>query len=121
MHYYCYSPLLTWRDVQHVIARSARPSPGGVPLRRGMWTKNKAGFAVSKVYGFGLMDAGKMVDLAKHWKRVPKQRKCVLKGQGENRFGFYLIYVSPRSLDGSITSCSSRWFSFCLIVGFIYL
>ena len=89
--YYClflYSPSLTWRDVQHVIARSARPAPGGVPLERGGWVTNNASLAVSKFFGFGLMDAGKMVYLAKRWKRVPPQVRCEEKGQDKNRFVF---------------------------------
>ena len=69
-----------------MIARSARPAPGGVPLENGKWVRNTAGLTFSKSYGFGLMDAGKMVDLAKQWKTVPPQRRCELKGQDENRF-----------------------------------
>ena len=88
---FSFSPYLSWRDVQHVIANSARRAPGipgtaGIPLKQGDWVQNKAGFYVSKFYGFGLMDAGKMVDLAKQWKTVPPQRRCELKGQDENRF-----------------------------------
>ena len=84
-----YSPALTWRDVQHVIVRSARPAPGGVPLERGGWVTNKAGLTVSRFFGFGLMDAGKMVYFAKHWTKVPEQRKCKIEGKDKNRFYFY--------------------------------
>ena len=42
--------------------------------------QNKAGLYVSKFYGFGLMDAGKMVRLAKDWKPVPRpQLRCEIK------------------------------------------
>ncbi|RMX47371.1 hypothetical protein pdam_00025333, partial [Pocillopora damicornis] len=71
---------LTWRDVQHIIANSARAAPGGVFLERGEWQQNKAGFYFSKYYGFGLMDAGRMVNLAKNWTQVPRQRKCKIEG-----------------------------------------
>lgn len=64
---------LTWRDLQHIIAHSARAAPGGVWLEHGHWLENKAGFYVSKFYGFGLMDAGRMVTLAKNWTTVPLQ------------------------------------------------
>ena len=74
--------------MQHVIARSARSAPGGVLLQYGHWIKNKASLVVSKFYGFGLMDAGKMVYLAKHWNTVPQQLRCEIKGQDENRFEF---------------------------------
>ncbi|CAH3150856.1 unnamed protein product [Pocillopora meandrina] len=73
---------LMWRDVQHIIANSARAAPGGVFLERGKWQQNKAGFYFSKFYGFGLMDAGRMVNLAKNWTQVPLQRKCEIAGSG---------------------------------------
>ncbi|XP_022796697.1 furin-like protease 1, isoforms 1/1-X/2 [Stylophora pistillata] len=52
----------------------------GTPLKQGDWVENKAGLFVSPVYGFGLMDAGRMVSLAKNWTRVPRQEKCEIKG-----------------------------------------
>ena len=78
------SPNLTWRDVQHIIANSARAAPGGVWLKQGHWLQNKAGFNISKVYGFGLMDAGKMVMLASKWKEVPEQIKCEIEGSDKD-------------------------------------
>ncbi|PFX13058.1 furin-like isoform X2 [Stylophora pistillata] len=77
---------LTWRDVQHIIVQSARPAPGvaGVLLKRGHWIENKAGLFVSKVYGFGLMDAGRMVSLAKNWTRVSPQERCEIKSNDTN-------------------------------------
>ena len=78
------SPNLTWRDVQHIIANSARAAPGGVWLKQGHWLQNKAGFHISKVYGFGLMDAGKMVMLASKWKEVPEQIKCEIEGSDKD-------------------------------------
>ena len=90
-----YSPSLTWRDVQHVIVRSARPAPGGDPLDGAYWVKNKGGLVVSRFFGFGLMDAGKMVHLAKHWNRVPEQKKCEIKSQDQNRFAFCIFYSGP--------------------------
>ena len=86
------SPSLTWRDVQHVIVRSARPAPGRVPLANGFWVKNKAGLAVSKFYGFGLMDAGKMVQLAKRWNTVPEQRTCEVSGTDTNRYLIFTVF-----------------------------
>ncbi len=38
--------------------------------------ENQAGFLVSSAYGFGLMDAGRMVEVAKTWKNVPKMISC---------------------------------------------
>ena len=75
---------LTWRDVQQIIANSARAAPSGVWLKQGHWLQNKAGFNISKVYGFGLMDAGRMVKLASKWKEVPAQIKCEIEGNDKD-------------------------------------
>lgn len=94
------NPNLTWRDVQHIIANSARAAPGGFWLQQGHWLQNKAGFHISKVYGFGLMDAGKMVMLARKWKEVPEQIKCEIKGSDKdaNIPGTVLIEVKDCSI-----------------------
>ncbi|XP_066023713.1 furin-like protease kpc-1 isoform X2 [Pocillopora verrucosa] len=94
------NPNLTWRDVQHVIANSARAAPGGVWLKQGHWLQNKAGFHISMVYGFGLMDADKMVMLARKWKEVPEQMKCEIEGSVKdiNIPGTVLIEVKDCSI-----------------------
>ncbi|CAH3171086.1 unnamed protein product, partial [Porites lobata] len=79
------NPSLTWRDVQHIIVRSARHAPKGNPLTGGFWVKNKAGLWFSRYFGFGLMDGGMMVHLAKQWNTVPSQLRCEIKGRDENR------------------------------------
>ena len=35
-------------------------------------------FAVSHHFGFGLLDAGAMVELAMEWQTVPRQRLCTI-------------------------------------------
>ncbi|EJW78249.1 CelfurPC protein [Wuchereria bancrofti] len=68
------NPKLTWRDMQHIVVRTARP----LNLRAGDWVTNGIGKKVSHSFGFGLMDAGAMVRLASNWTTVPEQRKCVV-------------------------------------------
>ncbi|KAK6106499.1 Subtilase family protein [Brugia pahangi] len=68
------NPKLTWRDMQHIVVRTARP----LNLRAGDWVTNGVGKKVSHSFGFGLMDAGAMVRLANNWTTVPEQRKCVV-------------------------------------------
>jgi len=46
---------------------------------------------VSSRYGFGLMDAGRMVELAKDWMSVPAMSTCVT----NNPDNFELVYVAP--------------------------
>ncbi|PFX20314.1 Proprotein convertase subtilisin/kexin type 6 [Stylophora pistillata] len=82
------NPQLTWRDVQHIIVKSARQAP----LLQGEWVRNQAGSYVSKYYGFGLMDVEKMVSLAKNWKSVPPQIKCEIKGGDPRKHSLQLVF-----------------------------
>ncbi|XP_061789194.1 proprotein convertase subtilisin/kexin type 5b isoform X2 [Nerophis lumbriciformis] len=67
------NPLLTWRDVQHIIVKTSRAGHLSAPD----WKTNAAGYNVSHLYGFGLMDAEAMVKEAERWKQVPSQHVCV--------------------------------------------
>uniref|UniRef100_A0A8B9NU07 P/Homo B domain-containing protein n=1 Tax=Apteryx owenii TaxID=8824 RepID=A0A8B9NU07_APTOW len=68
------NPLLTWRDVQHLLVKTSRP----VHLRAADWKTNGSSlFSVSHLYGFGLVDAEAIVMEAKKWKSVPPQHVCV--------------------------------------------
>ena len=42
----------------------------------GEWQRNGNGKEVSHRYGFGILNAGRMVKLAKRWRRVPKMGIC---------------------------------------------
>ncbi|KAL5274649.1 FURIN family protein [Megaselia abdita] len=66
------NPNLTWRDLQHIVVRTAKPAN----LQDSTWSKNGVGRNVSHSFGYGLMDAAAMVKLAKKWKTVPEQQKC---------------------------------------------
>jgi len=63
---------LTWRDVQHIIVRTSN-SRG---LLANDWVLNGAGYNVSHVFGFGLMDAVSMTQVASSWTQVPAQKIC---------------------------------------------
>ncbi|TRY77950.1 hypothetical protein TCAL_06464 [Tigriopus californicus] len=68
------NPLLTWRDVQHIIVLTSRP----LNLKAPDWKKNALGRSVSHSYGYGLMDASAMVKWAREWKLMPKQEECLV-------------------------------------------
>lgn len=68
------NPELSWRDVQHIIVETARPEN----LSSSDWQLSGAKKRVSHSFGFGMMDALGMVELAKRWTSVPHQRKCVI-------------------------------------------
>ncbi|XP_035989142.1 furin-1 [Fundulus heteroclitus] len=65
---------LTWRDMQHLVVQTSRPAH----LLTNDWTVNGVGRRVSHSYGYGLLDAGAIVSLAKTWTNVGPQRKCVI-------------------------------------------
>uniref|UniRef100_A0A8C5U8F0 Proprotein convertase subtilisin/kexin type 5 n=1 Tax=Malurus cyaneus samueli TaxID=2593467 RepID=A0A8C5U8F0_9PASS len=67
------NPFLTWRDIQHIIVRTSRAGH----LNANDWKTNAAGYKVSHLYGFGLMDAEAMVTEAEKWTTVPAQHVCV--------------------------------------------
>ncbi len=60
------NPNLTYRDVEHIIANSARKNDAG----DSSWNVNGAGHDVSHKYGFGVIDASAAVDLAETWVNV---------------------------------------------------
>ncbi|CAB1318072.1 unnamed protein product [Coregonus sp. 'balchen'] len=66
------NPMLTWRDVQHIIVRTSQASH----LTSPDWHTNGAGYQVSHLYGFGLLDAESMVKEAERWRLVPSQHVC---------------------------------------------
>lgn len=66
------NPSLTWRDVMYLTVFTSRPGA----IKSNNYIRNKRGFLVSSRYGFGLMDAGRLVELAKNWQNVPKLRSC---------------------------------------------
>ncbi|XP_067943629.1 proprotein convertase subtilisin/kexin type 6-like [Watersipora subatra] len=64
------NPSLTWRDVQYITLASANPQP---MISSGEFKTNGAGRKYSHKYGYGLMDCGKMVEMAESWQTVPEQ------------------------------------------------
>uniref|UniRef100_A0A8C3ERI1 Neuroendocrine convertase 1 n=1 Tax=Corvus moneduloides TaxID=1196302 RepID=A0A8C3ERI1_CORMO len=72
------NPDLTWRDMQHLVVWTSEYDPlAGNPG----WKKNGAGLMVNSRFGFGLLNANALVDLAdpKRWKSVPEKRECIVK------------------------------------------
>ncbi|XP_017018532.1 furin-like protease 1 isoform X2 [Drosophila kikkawai] len=63
---------LTWRDLQHIVVRTAKPAN----LKDPSWSRNGVGRRVSHSFGYGLMDAYEMVRVARNWKTVPEQQRC---------------------------------------------
>ncbi len=66
------NPSLTWRDVMYLIVLTSRYKA----IKTDSFFQNRAGFHVSTWYGYGLMDAGRMTELASTWLNVPQMRSC---------------------------------------------
>ncbi|KAK3580093.1 hypothetical protein CHS0354_001227, partial [Potamilus streckersoni] len=66
------NPNLTWRDVQHLIVKTAKYQNLTEDTEYG-FTLNGAGNYVGQMLGYGLMDAEAMVRYAKNWTTVPQQ------------------------------------------------
>lgn len=68
------NPSLTWRDMQHLIVQSARQDT--TDLNEAKWIRNAAGIKFSTTFGFGLLDALRLVQKAASWSPVGDQRHC---------------------------------------------
>ncbi|XP_074647499.1 endoprotease bli-like isoform X2 [Tubulanus polymorphus] len=76
------NPKLTWRDMQHLIIRTSNPYIGfRTKQNRDEFITNAANFKVSPTFGFGLLDIGKMVKLARKWPELPKNMTCIIPGR----------------------------------------
>jgi furin len=69
------NPSLTWRDVQHITVRNCRKAN----LRATDWAVNAMGRDFSHSFGYGIMDATAMVNLAKEWTNAPQQQTYAVK------------------------------------------
>lgn len=64
---------MTWRDIQHLLVWSCEITS----LKRDVdWSQNSAGLWFTPQFGFGLINAFKMVTLARDWKTVPEKFIC---------------------------------------------
>ncbi|XP_021497510.2 LOW QUALITY PROTEIN: proprotein convertase subtilisin/kexin type 4 [Meriones unguiculatus] len=91
------NPLLTWRDMQHLVVRASRPAQ----LQAEDWRINGVGRQVSHHYGYGLLDAGLLVDLARVWLPTQPQKKCTI------RVVHSPIPIVPRMLVAkNVSACS---------------
>ncbi|XP_071636190.1 furin-like protease 1 isoform X3 [Temnothorax longispinosus] len=90
---------LTWRDMQHIVVRTAKPAN----LQAPDWVVNGVGRNVSHSFGYGLMDATAMVRLARRWRTVPEQHRCEVSAPHTGRT------IPPKSqlvLDLHVKECS---------------
>jgi len=70
-----YSGDLTWRDVQHLLVRNCEVGP---LLKNSGWSANAAGFDFNPQFGFGLLNAYKLVKEAISWNTIPEKSICAV-------------------------------------------
>jgi furin len=77
------NPDLGYRDVMHIIARTAR-----IPTlsETDDWIINGAGFHVSDKFGFGVIDTGQMTALAQNWTNVEQRYECYHEYENVHRY-----------------------------------
>lgn len=81
---------LTWRDVQHLVVWSSN----WVPLSSDeLWQKNSVGLYFNPKFGFGLIDAMKLVKMSINFINVPIQKLCIDKTRYINK-KFVNKYIS---------------------------
>jgi len=67
---------LSWRDMQHLTVLTSKRNSLFDSKNRFYWTMNGVGLEFNHLFGFGVLDAGAMVALAKQWKTVPARYHC---------------------------------------------
>lgn len=70
------NPSLTWRDIQHLTVLTSKRNSLFDAKNRFHWTMNGVGLEFNHLFGFGVLDAGAMVSLAKKWRTVPPRYHC---------------------------------------------
>jgi subtilisin-like proprotein convertase family protein len=63
------NPNLTYRDVKYILAHTARK----IDENNSDWNQNVAGLWFNPSYGFGLVNAGKAVEMAKSFSLLPSE------------------------------------------------
>ncbi|XP_038073219.1 neuroendocrine convertase 2-like [Patiria miniata] len=68
------NPSLTWRDIQHLTVLTSKRNQ--LYDDNYQWQCNGVGLEFNHLFGFGVLDAGAMVELAEKWKTVPERFHC---------------------------------------------
>ncbi|XP_074240974.1 proprotein convertase subtilisin/kexin type 4 isoform X3 [Saimiri boliviensis] len=93
------NPFLTWRDLQHLVVRASKPAH----LQAEDWRTNGVGRQVSHHYGYGLLDAGLLVDTARTWLATPPQMKCTVRVQNSPIPILPVVYIRKNT-----SACAGR-------------
>ncbi|XP_060091637.1 neuroendocrine convertase 1 [Heteronotia binoei] len=99
------NPNLTWRDMQHLVVWTSEFDP---LANNPGWKKNGAGLMVNSRFGFGLLNAKALVDLAdpRTWKGVGEKKECIVK---DNSFEPRLLRAGGEvTIEIPTTACEGQ-------------
>ena len=96
------NPNITWRDLQHLIVHSSDK----IQPTSSSWMINGAGLRVSEYFGFGAVNAGRLVKAAaqKDWMTSLPHHVCVSPTFGVN---LKILNFSPVTLKHNTSSCTN--------------
>ncbi|XP_069787895.1 neuroendocrine convertase 2 isoform X3 [Narcine bancroftii] len=69
------NPNLTWRDMQHLTVLTSKRNQLHDDVHK--WRRNGVGLEFNHLFGYGVLNAGAMVKMAKDWKTVPERFHCI--------------------------------------------
>lgn len=99
-----FSPMLTWRDIQHLTVLTSKRNSLFDAKGRFHWTMNGVGLEFNHLFGFGVLDAGAIVTLAKQWHTVPPRYHCEAGSVMGVKYVFGLSR-RPRGADHLFVQC----------------
>ncbi|XP_067942280.1 neuroendocrine convertase 2-like [Watersipora subatra] len=79
------NPDLTWRDMQHIVVLTSKRNQLHDNTLKHPWQLNGAGLEFNHLFGYGVLDAGAMVDLAIDWQTVPERFHCEITTENINK------------------------------------
>lgn len=97
------NPHLTWRDVQHLTVISSNYDT--LKTNEG-WYQNGLGLWVNLRFGFGLLNADRMVQQATTWETVAEQVTCSVNGTYDSGSDGSLSSQGSASLQFEVSDCS---------------
>ncbi|XP_018014791.1 neuroendocrine convertase 2-like [Hyalella azteca] len=103
------NPRLTWRDMQHLTVLTSKRNSLFDVKRRFSWQMNGVGLEYNHLFGFGVLDAGAMVALAKNWETVPPRYHCHGGVYTEHTLVHRSMILSKRPNDDDSTDGFTKW------------
>ncbi|KAF6021614.1 PCSK2 [Bugula neritina] len=96
------NPSLTWRDMQHLVVLGSKRNHLHDNTLEHPWKLNGAGLEFNHLFGYGVLDAGAIVDLAINWTTVPERFHCDINTVEINRVN------EPITIKVNTTGCKGE-------------